>query len=66
MALIKCKECGREVSDNAASCPHCGNPIKTPRPQLSKPNSFQSCLGCIGFAVLLAWIASSLGICSGP
>lgn len=26
MALIKCKECGKEVSDNAKSCPHCGAP----------------------------------------
>lgn len=28
MALIKCSECGREVSDKAASCPNCGAPIK--------------------------------------
>lgn len=27
MALIKCPECGREISDKAASCPHCGFPI---------------------------------------
>lgn len=27
MALIKCSECGKEISENAASCPHCGNPI---------------------------------------
>jgi hypothetical protein len=24
MALIKCKECGNEVSDTAKACPHCG------------------------------------------
>jgi uncharacterized membrane protein YvbJ len=24
MALIKCKECGKEVSDEAFVCPHCG------------------------------------------
>lgn len=28
MALIKCEECGKEISDNAGVCPHCGNPIK--------------------------------------
>jgi len=28
MALIKCPECGKEVSENAASCPNCGRPIK--------------------------------------
>lgn len=27
MALINCSECGKEVSDKAASCPNCGNPI---------------------------------------
>lgn len=24
MSLIKCPECGREVSDKARACPHCG------------------------------------------
>lgn len=28
MALIKCPECGREISDKAESCPNCGYPIK--------------------------------------
>jgi len=27
MALIKCPECGRDVSDSASSCPNCGHPI---------------------------------------
>ncbi len=27
MALINCPECGREISDQAESCPHCGYPI---------------------------------------
>lgn len=27
MALIKCPECGKEVSDKACSCPNCGFPI---------------------------------------
>ena len=24
MALIKCPECSKEVSDKAKTCPHCG------------------------------------------
>lgn len=24
MALIKCAECGKEISDSAENCPHCG------------------------------------------
>lgn len=27
MALIKCPECGKEISDKAASCPNCGCPV---------------------------------------
>lgn len=27
MALIKCKECGRDVSNLASSCPNCGAPV---------------------------------------
>ena len=27
MALIKCPECGREISDKAAACPNCGCPL---------------------------------------
>ena len=29
MALIKCPECGREISDKAGSCPGCGCPINS-------------------------------------
>ena len=24
MALVKCRECGKEISNNASSCPYCG------------------------------------------
>ena len=24
MALVKCRECGKEVSTKAQACPHCG------------------------------------------
>lgn len=27
MALIKCPECGKEISDKAINCPNCGFPI---------------------------------------
>ena len=30
MALISCPECGKEVSDKAESCPHCGVRIAPP------------------------------------
>jgi len=30
MALIKCYECGKEISDKATACPGCGCPVKQP------------------------------------
>lgn len=29
MGLINCPDCGREISDHAATCIHCGCPIKS-------------------------------------
>ena len=34
MAMIKCPECGREMSDKAAACPNCGCPIEDIKAQL--------------------------------
>ncbi|TGY91001.1 zinc ribbon domain-containing protein [Petralouisia muris] len=28
MALIKCSECGKEISDKATICPNCGMPLR--------------------------------------
>ena len=36
MALIKCEECGKEISDKAIACPHCGNPLVTENLQEKK------------------------------
>jgi TM2 domain-containing membrane protein YozV len=38
MALIRCAECGREVSSAAASCPACGHPINQPSIQVVQVN----------------------------
>jgi tRNA_anti-like len=58
MAIIACKECAREVSDKAVSCPHCGVPIAgapiaeaPPR----KPRRVKSWLYGVLIIGLLAW-----------
>lgn len=33
MSLIKCPDCGKEVSTFAETCPHCGYPLKSKQPQ---------------------------------
>lgn len=42
MALIKCSECGRQISEKAEYCPNCGCPVE--REQVQKQN--QSALVC--------------------
>jgi hypothetical protein len=30
MALVKCPECGKEISQEAFACPACGKPLRNP------------------------------------
>ena len=43
MALIKCPECGKEVSDKAEACIHCGFPL--PKSELIVHGLTQQVLG---------------------
>lgn len=36
MAMIKCPECGKELSDKAASCPNCGCPMEDIKSRLEE------------------------------
>lgn len=54
MALIKCPECGKGVSDRAKSCPSCGYPTNPPaRPWKMK-------LILFGLSALAFYTASNL------
>ena len=54
MALIKCYECGKEISDKAPSCPHCGAPqlvSKNKEVKAKKPINFKQYLKPIGIGL---------------
>lgn len=68
MALVPCKECGREVSDKAVSCPSCGVSLrkrvasadhssKTPL-ESKKTNPFAFALMVSGLIVMLVFRSS--------
>lgn len=57
MALIKCADCGKEVSDSAPTCPGCGKPIKPQRKQTS--GCAMGCLAIIVFGVLITALVST-------
>ena len=50
MALQPCRECGKEVSTEAAACPHCGVQHPVARPQFSM---LHLVLGLFGAAFVL-------------
>lgn len=48
MALVKCADCGKDISTSAPACPHCG------RPSLARQNSTNlgdMLKGCAGLVV---------------
>lgn len=48
MALIKCHECGKEVSTAAASCPGCGAPVA-----IKKPNAVRGMVKTATYTLLI-------------
>ena len=70
MALMNCPECGKEVSDQAYSCPHCGyvvasssSPVQsgTPiKPTLVGPQNRQVFLGSTGTVVGMLMIGAGI------
>lgn len=59
MVIATCRECKKQVSSNAKSCPHCGNPINT-----SSPAS--SCLLVILLGIAILMVLALLGRDTDP
>ncbi|MBU2461998.1 NINE protein [bacterium] len=60
MAIVSCWECGKQISDQAATCPNCGAPLTGRHPPaipvvITAPKSRSA-------AVLLAMLLGGLGI----
>jgi len=61
MALVNCRECGKQISDQAATCPSCGAPIlgrsqsPSARVVVAAPKSRSA-------AVLLSMLLGGLGL----
>lgn len=66
MALIKCPECGKEISDKAIRCPGCGYPVERDSDEKQAPllTSFSVILlllfGVSMFFLQLGWVINSI------
>lgn len=62
MSLVKCNECGKEISNKANSCPHCGCPLssvpqKTSSLKKQQPQKKRSHIILFSVIILLCFIA---------
>ena len=57
MALINCKECGKEISDMAKACPHCGYPIKKKGKGFAVASLVLGIISCVYSLPMLATIS---------
>ena len=63
MALVKCPECGCDVSTQAAACPSCGYPLRAPTPASPSRSPLESeqfwsrALLALGAWFVTPWIA---------
>ena len=73
MALIKCAECGKQISDAAASCPNCGAPVtqesirqgqELMQEQIRRENSFTH-IDLGGVAMIMAIVFPLVGFILG-
>ncbi len=50
MALVKCPECDKEISDQASKCVHCGYQLKV---MTQKTNEFAKVILIVGLIIIL-------------
>ncbi len=68
MALINCKECGKEMSENATICPNCGNPNTLTKEEKQeaikdkKENSIMLIIGTIFLIILIPILLKEFGV----
>ena len=60
MALIHCSECGREISDRAASCPGCGAPVGASTVSESTAVVQSSAAPVVGFVAVALGVAGAV------
>ncbi|KWN80834.1 hypothetical protein WM24_23650 [Burkholderia ubonensis] len=52
MALIKCRECGTEISNKATACVKCGAPVKKPATKARQAIAAILALGFVGYLAI--------------
>lgn len=56
MALINCPGCGKEVSENAAACPNCGEPVNAAPEKPQKVKSEGIFMGTLNVGCMIVLV----------
>lgn len=69
MALITCKECGKEISDQASSCPSCGHPVSAQESKVTvtiddSKTKFKGAKTTIGIISIILFVIISFQSCA--
>lgn len=62
MALIKCKECNKKISDTAQTCPHCGFNIQKQKEEEQKKIFEKYTNGCLLIIVIFILFLLIIGL----
>lgn len=61
MALVKCNDCGSDVSTQATSCPKCGRPMNIPKlPNAKNGGCGQTIVTIFVGTIVVVWLMSKL------
>lgn len=58
-SLISCEACKKEISKDAAACPHCGHPNKSASPAAAKKKKV-GCCGSVFAVILVIWVIGTI------
>lgn len=62
MALVKCHECGKDVSTQAAACPGCGvKPRPVPKPSSKRDRTMATVVALVGVGIAAAFVLADDG-----
>lgn len=66
MAIGQCRECGKDVSTEAASCPHCGapNPVASAAAEPEKKQEIGFVAGCLMVVMLFVIVVIFAAMCA--
>ena len=59
MALVKCSNCGGDISSNADVCVHCGKVLKSNESKMN-PKTEKSTLGVVLGFNIMAWVLAGI------